>query len=310
MLRRAREDSITPLCKSDVDRRPRGRVVVSVQLQMPKSLHSAVMIPFVATMGAPFLEVQTAAKHALGASSARWNSFSDFRRVPPAAATLADVGPLRVIIVDDESLLRRALRVFVSAAEDIEVVGEAADGAEAVELVQTLTPDVVLMDVQMPVLDGASATRIITRDHPATKVLALTTFGSMDSILPMLHAGAGGYLLKDSEPEDIVAALRDVDRGLRVLSPSVASLLVSSVAQSLPSNRPTNLTGSELLTPRERAIVVLLARGLSNAEMAKIQSVSEATVKSHLSNIMSKWSVRDRVQVLIRAVRAGIVSFD
>lgn len=217
---------------------------------------------------------------------------------------------LRVLVVDDESLIRRALTVFVSEADDIEVVGEAANGADALTAVESLAPDVVLMDSQMPVMGGAEATRIITRDHPATKVLALTTFGSLEAILPMLQAGAGGYLLKDSEPGDIVAALRDIARGLRVLSPAVASMLVASVSASVGGGRLVRLSDAERLTPRERAVVMLLARGLSNAEIARQQSVSEATVKSHLSNIMTKWDVRDRVQVLIRAARAGIITFE
>ena len=216
---------------------------------------------------------------------------------------------LRVVIADDESLLRRALTVFVSEADDIEVVGQAANGAEAVDLVRRLAPDVVMMDAQMPVLNGASATRTITSDHPATSVLALTTFGSLDTILPMLQAGASGYLLKDSDPDDIIAAIRDVHRGLRVLSPAVAAMLVSSLAPATGA-RTTRLAEAERLTPRESAVVALLAHGLSNAEIARTQSISEATVKSHLSNVMAKWDVRDRVQVLIRAVRAGIISFD
>lgn len=215
----------------------------------------------------------------------------------------------RVVIVDDESLLRRALTVFVGEADDIDVVGEAPNGAEAVERVTSLKPDVVMMDVQMPVLDGAAATRIITRDHPDTKVLALTTFGSLDTVLPMLQAGAGGYLLKDSEPEEIVVAIRDVHRGMRVLSPTIVNMLVSSLTPAA-GGRIVRLTERERLTPRETAVVALLARGLSNSEIARQQSVTEATVKSHLSNVMAKWNVRDRVQVLIRAVRAGIISFD
>lgn len=216
---------------------------------------------------------------------------------------------LRVVIADDESLLRRALTVFVSEADDIEVVGQAANGAEVVDLVRRLAPDVVMMDAQMPVLNGALATRAITSDHPSTAVLALTTFGSLDTIVPMLQAGAGGYLLKDSDPDDIIAAIRDVHRGLRVLSPAVAAMLVSSLSPATDA-RVTRLTETERLTPRESAVVALLAHGLSNAEIARTQSISEATVKSHLSNVMAKWDVRDRVQVLIRAVRAGIISFD
>ncbi|MDI9892380.1 response regulator [Microbacterium sp. IEGM 1404] len=219
------------------------------------------------------------------------------------------MGRIRVLVVDDESLLRRALSVFVSEADDIEVVGTAADGEEALAQIAALAPDVVMMDAQMPRMDGVTATGVITRDHPGIQVLALTTFGSLDTIVPMLQAGAGGYLLKDSEPDDIIAGIRDVHRGLRVLSPAVAGALVSSLTPAT-EGRTVRLTAAERLTPREAAVVELLARGLSNAEIARQQSVTEATVKSHLSNVMAKWNVRDRIQVLIRAVQAGLVSLD
>ena len=218
--------------------------------------------------------------------------------------------PISVLIADDESLLRRALTVFLEEADDITVVGAAADGGEAVDLVLRLRPDVVLMDIQMPHVDGVTAATQLARDAPDTKILAVTTFGSMHTVLPMLEAGAAGYLLKDSNPDDIVAAVRDVHRGLRVLSPAVSALLVSTVARASASTHSVVLTERQQLTPRERDVVELLAKGGSNAEIAREVGVSEATVKSHLSNVMAKWELRDRVQVLIMAVRAGIVRLD
>ncbi|MFB8387851.1 response regulator [Microbacterium sp. NPDC055910] len=217
---------------------------------------------------------------------------------------------ISVLVADDEFLLRRALTMFLEEAEDIEVVGTAVDGADAIEQTRMLKPDVVLMDIHMPNLDGVAATTQLTREMPETKVLAVTTFGTMQTVLPMLVAGATGYLLKDSDPQDIVAAVREVHRGLRVLSPAVSSLLVSTIVEASTSAPADALTPEERLTPRESQMVELLAQGLSNGEIARRESVSEATVKSHLSNVMAKWNARDRVQVLIRAVRAGVVRLD
>ncbi|WP_203580511.1 response regulator [Microbacterium hibisci] len=215
-----------------------------------------------------------------------------------------------VLIADDEFLLRRALTIFLEEADDIEVVGTAVDGADAIEQARTLRPDVILMDIQMPNVDGVAATTQLLREAPDTKILAVTTFGSMQTILPMLVAGASGYLLKDSDPRDIVAAVREVHRGLRVLSPAVSAMLVSAVVNASSPAPAERLSDEEMLTPREIEMVALLSKGLSNAEIAGRKNVSEATVKSHLSNVMAKWNVRDRVQVLIRAVRAGIVQLD
>ncbi|TQJ32669.1 response regulator transcription factor [Microbacterium sp. SLBN-146] len=220
------------------------------------------------------------------------------------------MNPILVLVVDDEYLLRRALTLFLEEAEDIQVVGTAVDGADAIEKVRLHRPDVVLMDIQMPNLDGVAATARLSKESPETRVLAVTTFGSIHTILPMLLAGAAGYLLKDSDPADIVAAVREAHRGLRVLSPAVTSLLVSSVASSSSPEPSAPLAEGEQLTPREAEMVELVAEGLSNAEIAQRTGVSEATVKSHLSSVMAKWGVRDRVQVLIRAVRAGLVRLE
>lgn len=215
---------------------------------------------------------------------------------------------IRVLIADDESLVRRALTVFLSNAPDIEIVGEVTDGAAAVAAVMELGPDVVLMDLQMPGMGGVEATTQVTATSPQTRVLAVTTFGTIDSILPVLRAGASGYLLKDTEPDDIISAVRDVHAGHGALSPRVTQQLIASIHQTEPDDTEP-LTEAESLSDREVEAVRHLATGMSNAEIATAMFVSEATVKGHLSAVMRKWYARDRVQVLVRAARAGIVTF-
>lgn len=214
---------------------------------------------------------------------------------------------IRVIIVDDESLVRAALRVFLESTDGFELVGEAENGADAVTLVRSVQPDVVLMDVQMPIMDGIEATRRLTQEFPGINVLALTTFSAQRVIVPMLSAGASGYLVKDTAPDRILDAARLAFEGGYVLSPRVAKELISSVqeSESAPKRTPGR---DEELTEREQEVVTLLAQGMSNAEIAATMFVSEATVKSHLGRITAKWGVRDRVQVLIRATQLGLVA--
>ncbi|WAC65138.1 response regulator transcription factor [Agrococcus sp. SL85] len=219
------------------------------------------------------------------------------------------MSPIRVLIVDDEALMRHALGVFVSSADDMVVAGEAADGAAAVRACGTLRPDVVLMDMQMPVMNGADATRAVLEAHPGTRVIALTTFTSERFLIPALRAGATAYLVKDTEPDELVAAIRDVHEGSYVISPQVTRELVETVSQGPAARVPEPLHSSEQLSERELDIVRLLARGLSNAEIAGELHVSEATVKTHLGRVMAKWGVRDRVQTLIRAAKADLVRF-
>ncbi|WP_336633010.1 MULTISPECIES: response regulator transcription factor [unclassified Microbacterium] len=214
---------------------------------------------------------------------------------------------IRVIIVDDESLVRAALRVFLDSSEGFELVGEADNGADAITLAREVRPDVVLMDVQMPVMDGIEATSRLTKEFPGIKVVALTTFSAERVIVPMLSAGASGYLVKDTSPDRILDAARLAYEGGYVLSPRVAKELVSSV-QSGHSQATRPLGRDEELTERELEVVTLLAQGMSNAEIAGAMFVSEATVKSHLGRITAKWGVRDRIQVLIRATQLGLVS--
>ncbi|MBF9336848.1 response regulator transcription factor [Microbacterium lacticum] len=215
--------------------------------------------------------------------------------------------PIRVIIVDDESLVRAALRVFLESSDGFELVGEADNGADAITLVRATQPDVVLMDVQMPIMDGIEATQRLTREFPGLKIVALTTFSTERVIVPMLSAGASGFLVKDTSPDRILDAARLAHEGGYVLSPRVAKELVTSV-QSGAASATRELGRDEELTERELEVVTLLAQGMSNAEIAAAMYVSEATVKSHLGRITAKWGVRDRIQVLIRATQLGLVT--
>ncbi|WP_454118886.1 response regulator [Microbacterium lacticum] len=214
---------------------------------------------------------------------------------------------IRVIIVDDESLVRAALRVFLESSDGFELVGEADNGADAITLARATQPDVVLMDVQMPIMDGIEATQRLTREFPGLKIVALTTFSTERVIVPMLSAGASGFLVKDTSPDRILDAARLAHEGGYVLSPRVAKELVTSV-QAGSGTVARELGRDEELTERELEVVTLLAQGMSNAEIASSMFVSEATVKSHLGRITAKWGVRDRIQVLIRATQLGLVT--
>jgi len=211
------------------------------------------------------------------------------------------------MVVDDESLVRAALRVFLESAAGFDMVGEADNGADAITIARAVRPDVVLMDVQMPIMDGIEATGRLTREFPGIKIIALTTFSTERVVVPMLSAGASGYLVKDTAPERILSAARLAYEGGYVLSPRIAQALVTSVQDSTPP-APRELSRDETLTDRELEVVVLLAKGMSNAEIAAAMFVSEATVKSHLGRITTKWSVRDRIQVLIRAAQLHLVT--
>ncbi|GAA1765763.1 response regulator transcription factor [Kocuria aegyptia] len=216
--------------------------------------------------------------------------------------------PAKVLVVDDQQLMLRALRVFIDAEEDLAVVGEAQNGRAAIEQCLALRPDVVVMDLQMPVLDGVEATRAITHAHPDVKVLAVTTFHSEEWVIPALKAGASGYVVKDSEPHEIVGAVRSVLAGEAAISRRVAATLIRSVVAEPARPRPEEVTAEGGLTEREREVVTLLCEGLSNREIAAALFLSEPTVKSHLSHILSKMGVRDRVQAVIKAYRTGLVA--
>ncbi|QBE48169.1 response regulator [Leucobacter triazinivorans] len=213
---------------------------------------------------------------------------------------------IRVLITDDDPLVRVALAHFVSRAPEITVVAEAENGVEAIDAVERHQPDIVMMDVQMPVMGGIEATGAITARWPDTCVLAVTTLDGRETVIPMLSAGASGYMLKDSSADEIVAALRQARQGTSSLSPRIAAMLVQHVREAHPTASSDALAG---LSEREHEVLERLARGMSNAEIAESLHVSEGTVKSHLGSIMSKWHVRDRVQVLVAAARAGLVTF-
>ncbi|GAA1543154.1 DNA-binding NarL/FixJ family response regulator [Microbacterium ginsengiterrae] len=213
---------------------------------------------------------------------------------------------IRVLIVDDDPLVRTALAHFVSRDPEIDVIGETETGLEALAYLEKDRPDVVMMDVQMPEMNGIEATAAITERWPEVRVLAVTTLDGSDTVLPMLSAGASGYMLKDSSAESILAGVREVYSGASSLSPRIASMLVRHVRDSAPSAATADL---EALTEREAEVLDRLAQGMSNAEIAHALIVSEGTVKAHLGRIMSKWGVRDRVQILVTAARAGLVNF-
>jgi DNA-binding NarL/FixJ family response regulator len=213
---------------------------------------------------------------------------------------------LRVLIVDDDDLMRAGLRAVLSSDETVQVVGEAADGREAVERTRDFQPDVVLMDVRMPGVDGIAATRGIVATVPATRVLILTTFEYEDYIFGALHAGASGFLLKRTRPEQLIEAIHTVAAGESLLSPSVTRTVIDRMARRPP---PDLAAGRRLrgLTPRERDVLELVARGLSNAEIAATLVVEESTVKTHVKHILAKLGLRDRVHAVILSYETGLV---
>ncbi|WP_430332553.1 response regulator [Rhodococcus sp. ACT016] len=214
--------------------------------------------------------------------------------------------PISVLLVDDQELMRMGLNMVLDAHDDIVVVGEVADGAAAIRAAHDLRPDVVLMDVRMPVVDGVTATaRILEADGP-TKVLVMTTFDVDEHALGALRAGASGFLLKDTPPEDLVSAIRSVAAGDAVVSPRVTRRLISRfLRDDLPPTRDPAIL--DVLTDREREVLVLVASGLSNCEIAAKLFVSEATIKSHVGRVLAKLDLRDRVQAVILSYETGLV---
>lgn len=211
----------------------------------------------------------------------------------------------RLLIADDDDLMRAGLVELLSGEPDIEIVGEAATGREAVERARRLDPDVVLMDVRMPDLDGIEATRELAGAAPRARVLILTTFEQDDYVFGALRAGASGFLLKRTRPEELVAAVHTIARGDSLLSPSVTRLVVDRMAQQ-PLPELANQEKLDELTPREREVLELVARGLSNREIAKELVVEESTIRSHVKRIQTKLELRDRVQIVIFAYETGV----
>lgn len=221
---------------------------------------------------------------------------------------------ITVLLVDDQSLMRMGFRMVLDAEDGIEVIGEAADGTTAISMVRSLRPDVVLMDVRMPGMNGIDATAQIAAEFPTTKVLILTTFDLDEYAFAGLRAGASGFLLKDTRPAELADAIRTVASGEAVVSPRITRRMLEMFAGQLPSTggqgagdeSPVD-PGIESLTVREREVLELIAQGMSNAEIADHLVLSSTTIKTHVGNVLAKLEVRDRVQAVVRAYEAGLM---
>lgn len=214
---------------------------------------------------------------------------------------------VRVLLVDDQAMVRVGFRLILESEPDLEVVGEAEDGAKAIEAVRVLRPDVTLMDIQMPVMDGLAATRELLRadDLPKPRVLILTTFERDEYVFEALRAGASGFLLKNASPEDLIDAVRIVAAGNALLAPTITRRLIEEFARRpAPTASPDSL---KELTEREIDVLRLLAKGMTNAEIAAALFVGEATVKTHVSNVLTKLHLRDRAQAVVFAYESGLV---
>jgi len=213
-----------------------------------------------------------------------------------------------ILICDDQGLVRVGLRKIFEVEQDLDVVGEAYDGAQAIDAATRLQPDVVLMDIRMPTLDGIAATRRIVSDRPLTRVLILTTFGLDTYVYDALRAGASGFMLKDAPPEEIVAAVRIIARGEALLAPAITRSVIEEFARMPRPRRVEHPAEVSELTPREREVMDLLVRGLSNTEICRSLVISDATAKTHVARILQKLGLRDRVQVVIYAYERGLVT--
>jgi DNA-binding NarL/FixJ family response regulator len=227
---------------------------------------------------------------------------------PQTSGASTPTQPVRVLLVDDDALVRAGLQMILSSADDLQVVGEAENGAQAVEAVAAHRPDVVLMDVRMPVMDGLSAAKAITSRPAAPAVVMLTTFDLDEYVFQALQAGATGFLLKDTPPRELLAAVRVVAAGEAMLSPTVTKRLVGHFAADASNPRRREATQSlQLLTDREREVLGAVGQGMSNAEIGRSLFMSEATVKTHVSRLLTKLGAHNRVQVAIVAHDAGLL---
>ena len=214
----------------------------------------------------------------------------------------------RVLLVDDESLTRETLRDYLRLDPSLHVVGEAADGPVALRQTVTLRPDLILMDMQMPVLDGVGATAKIHAECPEVKILGLTTFATDRYVVDLLRAGASGYIVKDTKPRDLIAAIHTVLAGESALSPEVTKYVIKGLGESIPAVVPPNQDLLDKLTEKEMEVIRLLAQGMSNREMAKELFVTESTIKQRFVKVMEKMGVRDRIQILVEAIQHGLVT--
>jgi DNA-binding NarL/FixJ family response regulator len=215
---------------------------------------------------------------------------------------------IRILLVDDQALVRAGFRMILDAEKEMEVVGEAGDGRDAIDQVRTLKPDIVLMDIRMPELDGLEATRrILDAGDDAPKILMLTTFDLDEYVYEALRAGASGFLLKDTPPEQLVSAIEVISAGEALLSPTITRRVISEFVKGTGPKPQAQFPRLDDLTAREREVLMLIARGLSNAEIAKTLFVSETTVKTHVARILMKLNLRDRVQAVVLAYESGTV---
>jgi DNA-binding NarL/FixJ family response regulator len=219
----------------------------------------------------------------------------------------APARPVRILLADDQPLLRTGFRMVLGTEEDLDIVAEAGDGQEAVELSRRLLPDVVLMDIRMPRMDGVAATRAIVDARLPVRVLILTTFDLDEYVVGALRAGASGFLAKDVPAEDLVTAIRTVAAGEAVVAPRILRRLLDRFADVLPDPAAVPPRALSTLTEREREVLVQVARGLSNAEIAAELTVSETTIKTHVGHVLTKLGLRDRVQAVVLAYETGLV---
>jgi len=215
--------------------------------------------------------------------------------------------PIRILLVDDQRLMREGLRTLLELEADIEVIGEAGDGQAALDAYADLKPDVVLMDIRMPIMDGVEATRRLRARWPEARIIILTTFDDDASVFEGLRAGAQGYLLKDLSGQELASAVRTVAGGGALIEPSVASKVVAEFARLAPASRPAEAALPEPLSEREREILGLIAQGMSNGEIADKLSLAEGTVKNYVTNVLQKLDVRDRTQAALRARELGLI---
>src|SRR5215831_6588381 len=215
--------------------------------------------------------------------------------------------PIKILLVDDQPLFREGLRTLLSVHSDFDVVGEAGNGSEAIRLSRSLLPSVVLMDLQMPILDGVSATRRLHEEQPTCRVIVLTTFDDDEMVFDGLRAGAVGYLLKDAPSEKLAEAIRAAARGESFLQPSVAAKVVAEFARLTRKKPETSHSLSEALSERELEILCLIAKGDSNREIADALCLAEGTVKNRITNILAKLAVRDRTQAALKAIELGLL---
>ncbi len=208
---------------------------------------------------------------------------------------------IKVLLVDDQSLIRQGLRALLELEPDLEIVGEGENGQEAINLIAEFQPDVVLLDIRMPIMDGVAATREIQKLFPKTKILVLTTFDDNEYVSAALQSGAMGYLLKDTPSEELAVAIRAVYKGYTQLGPGIVKKLLTQFSQPVPTQSPPVPSGLTELTPREKEVLRLIATGASNREIAQELYISEGTVKNHVTNILNRLNLRDRTQAAIWA---------